>query len=31
VDVHIMNLRRKLGDAGKAIVTVFGIGYKFAR
>jgi DNA-binding response OmpR family regulator len=29
VDVHIMNLRRKLGDAGKAIVTVFGIGYKF--
>jgi DNA-binding response OmpR family regulator len=31
VDVHIMNLRRKLGEAGKAIVTVFGIGYKFAR
>ena len=31
VDVHIMNLRRKLGDAGKAIVTVFGVGYKFAR
>jgi DNA-binding response OmpR family regulator len=31
VDVHIMNLRRKLGDAGKAIVTVFGIGYKLAR
>jgi DNA-binding response OmpR family regulator len=31
VDVHIMNLRKKLGDAGKAIVTVFGIGYKFAR
>ena len=31
IDVHIMNLRRKLGDAGKAIVTVFGIGYKLAR
>lgn len=31
VDVHIMNLRRKLGDAGKAIVTVFGIGYRFAK
>jgi len=31
VDVHIMNLRRKLGDAGKAIVTVFGVGYKLAR
>ena len=31
VDVHIMNLRRKLGDAGKAIVTVFGVGYKFSR
>jgi DNA-binding response OmpR family regulator len=31
VDVHVMNLRRKLGDAGKAIVTVFGVGYKFAR
>jgi DNA-binding response OmpR family regulator len=31
VDVHIMNLRKKLGDAGKAIVTVFGVGYKFAK
>jgi DNA-binding response OmpR family regulator len=31
VDVHVMNLRRKLGDAGKAIVTVFGVGYKLAR
>jgi DNA-binding response OmpR family regulator len=31
VDVHIMNLRKKLGDAGKTIVTVFGIGYKLAR
>lgn len=31
VDVHVMNLRKKLGDAGKAIVTVFGVGYKFAK
>jgi len=31
VDVHVMNLRRKLGDAGKAIVTVFGVGYRFGR
>jgi DNA-binding response OmpR family regulator len=31
VDVHVMNLRRKLGECGKAIVTVFGVGYKFAR
>jgi DNA-binding response OmpR family regulator len=31
VDVHIMNLRKKLGDAGKAIVTVFGVGYKFVK
>lgn len=31
VDVHIMNLRKKLGEAGKAIVTVFGVGYKFAK
>jgi DNA-binding response OmpR family regulator len=31
VDVHVMNLRKKLGDAGKAVVTVFGAGYKFAR
>jgi DNA-binding response OmpR family regulator len=30
VDVHVMNLRRKLGEAGKAIVTVFGVGYKLA-
>ena len=32
VDAHIMNLRRKLrsaGSAGNAIVTVFGLGYKF--
>lgn len=31
VDVHIANLRRKLGTAGNAIVTVFGVGYKLAR
>lgn len=31
VDVHVMNLRKKLGEAGKAIVTVFGVGYKVAR
>lgn len=31
VDVHVMNLRKKLGDAGKSIVTVFGVGYRFAR
>jgi DNA-binding response OmpR family regulator len=31
VDVHVMNLRKKLGEAGKAIQTVFGIGYKFTR
>ena len=31
VDVHIKNLRRKLGAAGEAIATVFGVGYKFAK
>ncbi|HWW61635.1 MAG TPA: response regulator transcription factor [Thermoanaerobaculia bacterium] len=31
VDVHVMNLRRKLGDAGRAIATVFGVGYKFSK
>ncbi len=29
VDVHIKNLREKLGDAGKCIRNVRGIGYKF--
>jgi len=29
IDAHVMKLRRKLGDAGRSIVTVFGIGYKF--
>lgn len=31
VDVHIKNLRKKLGAAGEAIATVFGVGYKFAK
>jgi DNA-binding response OmpR family regulator len=31
VDVHVMNLRRKLGDAAKPLVTVFGVGYRFDR
>jgi DNA-binding response OmpR family regulator len=31
VDVHVMNLRRKLGSAGEAIVTVFGAGYRMER
>ncbi|MEA2572534.1 MAG: hypothetical protein QOI24_4535 [Acidobacteriota bacterium] len=31
VDVHVKNLRRKLGEAGKAIVTIFGVGYKLTR
>jgi two-component system alkaline phosphatase synthesis response regulator PhoP len=29
VDVHIAALRRKLGDMGRLIVTVRGVGYKF--
>ena len=28
VDVHIRKLRQKLGDAGKYIETVKGVGYK---
>lgn len=31
VDVHVMNLRKKLGDAGKRIATVFGVGYKLEK
>ena len=31
IDVHVMNLRRKLGEAGKAIATVFGVGYRLAK
>jgi len=30
VDVHVKNLRRKLGEAGNAIATVFGVGYKLS-
>ena len=30
VDVHVKNLRRKLGQAGNAIATVFGVGYKLS-
>ena len=29
IDVHIKALRRKLGDAGPAIETVRGVGYRF--
>jgi two-component system alkaline phosphatase synthesis response regulator PhoP len=29
VDVHIVGLRRKLGDAGERIETVRGVGYRF--
>jgi DNA-binding response OmpR family regulator len=30
VDVHVSSIRRKLGDAGKLIATVRGVGYKCA-
>jgi DNA-binding response OmpR family regulator len=30
VDVHVKNLRRKLGEAGNAVATVFGVGYKLS-
>lgn len=29
IDVHIRRLRRKLGDVGECIETVFGVGYRF--
>lgn len=29
VDTHVARLRRKLGDAGEAIATVWGVGYRF--
>jgi two-component system phosphate regulon response regulator PhoB len=29
VDVHIVGLRRKLGDVGERIETVRGVGYRF--
>jgi DNA-binding response OmpR family regulator len=28
LDAHVSRLRRKLGDAGKSIVTVWGVGYR---
>jgi DNA-binding response OmpR family regulator len=30
IDVHVATLRRKLGDYGSRIVTIRGVGYKFA-
>jgi DNA-binding response OmpR family regulator len=30
VDVHVSSIRKKLGDAGKVIATVRGVGYKCA-
>lgn len=30
VDTHILRLRKKLGPLGERIVTVWGVGYKFA-
>jgi len=29
IDTHVVRLRRKLGGAGAAIVTVWGVGYRF--
>jgi len=29
MDVHIVNLRKKLAEAGKVIETVRGVGYRF--
>ncbi len=29
IDVHVRRLRRKLGDVGERIETVFGVGYRF--
>jgi DNA-binding response OmpR family regulator len=29
VDVHVKNLREKLGEAGNYIKNVWGVGYKF--
>ncbi|HEY3316411.1 MAG TPA: winged helix-turn-helix domain-containing protein, partial [Bacillota bacterium] len=29
VDTHIKNLREKLGEGGKMIATVWGVGYRF--
>jgi DNA-binding response OmpR family regulator len=29
VDVHVRRLRSKLGDVGRSIATVRGVGYRF--
>ncbi len=29
VDVHVRRLRAKLGDAGRSITTLKGVGYRF--
>ena len=29
VDAHVKNIRRKLGEAGRRVETVRGIGYRF--
>jgi DNA-binding response OmpR family regulator len=29
VDTHVVRLRRKLGDLGERIATVWGVGYRF--
>jgi DNA-binding response OmpR family regulator len=29
VDTHVRRLRRKLGELGERIVTVWGVGYRF--
>lgn len=31
LDVHVSRLRRKLGDAGKLVATVWGVGYRLDR
>ena len=31
VDTHIKRLREKLGDVGKHIQTIRGVGYRFSR
>lgn len=30
LDVHVSRLRRKLGDAGRSVATVWGVGYRLA-
>jgi DNA-binding response OmpR family regulator len=31
IDVHVKSLRQKLGERGKLLETVHGVGYRFAR